>query len=93
VGLPRKHKKSISGCKPMARFALHEFSAPALDEIQLVLCVGLLEIHAARRIKLSPHAAVAQEFREALATGAGQPLQSLFLRVFQHGFSFVFSPR
>ena len=62
--LSRGHKKGVSSCKVVAGFALHEFSAPALDEIQLVLGVGLLRVVAAWRIQLRTHAAVAQEFHE-----------------------------
>lgn len=68
--LSRRYKKGVSGCKVMAGFTLHEFSASTLDEIQLVLRVRLLRVVAAWRIQLRAHAAVAQEFHEPLTARA-----------------------
>ena len=68
--LSRRYKKGVSGREVVAGFTLHEFSAPTLDEIQLVLRVRLLRVVAAWRIQLRSHAAVAQDFHEPLTARA-----------------------
>lgn len=68
--LSRRYKKGISGREVVAGFTLHEFSAPTLDEIQLVLRVRLLRVVAAWRIQLRSHAAAAQDFHEPLTARA-----------------------
>jgi hypothetical protein len=75
--LPCRHEKGVSSSTVVARAVLHEFSAPLLNEVQLVLQVGLLWISPARRVQLGAHAAMAHQFYEPLAGGAGQLLQTL----------------
>ncbi|KQO15620.1 hypothetical protein ASF16_16945 [Acidovorax sp. Leaf78] len=93
--LPRRYKKGVASSAAVAGSVLHEFSAPALDEVQLVLRVGLLRVLAPGRIQLGAHAAMAQEFHEPLSGRAGQLLQTLIHGVFHRASCVVvwLSPR
>jgi hypothetical protein len=76
VHLPRWYKKSVPRLKAVTGVALHKLALAALDEIQLVLRMGLLRVLAARRIQLGAHAAMRHQRCKAFAVWAGQLPQS-----------------
>lgn len=86
--LPRRYKKRIARLEVVALVALQKIAVTAVDEVQLILRVGLLRVVATRGIQLGAHTAMGQDHGKTFARRAWQVLQSLFNGVF-HRTSFV----